>query len=142
MTTDNYFRDVPSKKMISSTYFDNILPIIIKNNNIFELQGFLKHNDFACKSTNKFKIAMLINYNKSIRNKKDNSYGEKKKENNCSKSNNHFIFTRIFSFSRGSFEFEQTLFHSCLSFPNFLCQVIHLYKFDQANLIETNLRLM
>ncbi len=47
------------------------------------------------------------------------------KEKNCSKSNNHLIFTGIFSFSRGSFEFEQTLFHSCLSFPIFLCQVIH-----------------
>jgi len=58
-TRDNYFRDVPSKKMKSSTYSDNILPIIIKNNNILELQGFLKHNDFACKFTNKFKIAML-----------------------------------------------------------------------------------
>jgi len=45
--------------MKSSTYFDNILPIIIRNSNILELQGFLKHNDFACKSTNKFKIAML-----------------------------------------------------------------------------------
>jgi hypothetical protein len=33
--------------MKSSTYFDNILPIIIKNSNILELQGFLKHNDFA-----------------------------------------------------------------------------------------------
>jgi len=45
--------------MKSSTYSDNILPIIIKNNNILELQGFLKHNDFVCKSTKKFKIAML-----------------------------------------------------------------------------------
>ncbi len=45
--------------MESSAYFNNILPIIIKNNRILELQGFLKHNDFACKSRNKFKIAML-----------------------------------------------------------------------------------
>jgi hypothetical protein len=43
------------------TYSDNILPTITKNNNVLELQGFLKHNDFASKSTNKFKIPMLVN---------------------------------------------------------------------------------
>jgi len=42
----------------SSTYFDNILPIVIKDN-IFELQCFLKHNDFANKPTIKFKHVML-----------------------------------------------------------------------------------
>jgi hypothetical protein len=47
------------KKKHSSTYSNNILPIITKNNNIFELQCFLKHNDFARKFANKFKIPML-----------------------------------------------------------------------------------
>jgi hypothetical protein len=51
---------VPIKKRKKfSTYFDNILLTITKNNNIFELQSFLKHNDFVGKSTNKFKIPML-----------------------------------------------------------------------------------
>jgi hypothetical protein len=51
---------VPSKKRRnSSTYSNNILPTIIKNNNNFELQGFLKHNDFANKFANKLKIPML-----------------------------------------------------------------------------------
>jgi len=35
------------------------LPTIPKNNSILELQGFLEHNDFASKSANKLKIAML-----------------------------------------------------------------------------------
>jgi hypothetical protein len=35
------------------------LPTITKNNSILELQGFLKHNDFANKSANKLRIAML-----------------------------------------------------------------------------------
>ncbi len=42
-------------------YFDSILPIITKNNNILELQGILKHNDFVGKSINKFKIPMSEN---------------------------------------------------------------------------------
>jgi len=57
---------VPSKKRKhSSTYFDSILPIITKNNNIFELQRFLKHNDFAQKFANKFKIPMLEDLTKT-----------------------------------------------------------------------------
>jgi hypothetical protein len=52
--------DVPSKKKRhSSTYSNNILLIITKNNNILELQHFLKHNDFAKKFANKYKILML-----------------------------------------------------------------------------------
>jgi hypothetical protein len=47
------------KRWHSSTYFDIILPIITKDNNIFELQGFLKHNDFLGKFAIKFKHAML-----------------------------------------------------------------------------------
>jgi hypothetical protein len=51
---------MPSKKRWHSfTYFDNILPIITKDINILELQGFLKHNDFVGKLTIKFKHAML-----------------------------------------------------------------------------------
>jgi hypothetical protein len=61
-----------------STYFDNILYIITKYKNIVELQGFLKHNDFAKKSTKFFLMqCKIFNYNKLIRNKKDNSYGKK-----------------------------------------------------------------
>jgi hypothetical protein len=48
------------KRRNSSIYFDNILPIITKNNSFkFELQGFLKHNDFVGKSIKKFKLSML-----------------------------------------------------------------------------------
>jgi hypothetical protein len=51
---------VPSKKRRnSSTYSDSILHTITKNNNNFELQGFLKHNDFVGKFANKLKIPML-----------------------------------------------------------------------------------
>jgi hypothetical protein len=41
------------------TYSNNIVPIITKDNNILEFQGFLKHSDFTKKSTNKFLYAML-----------------------------------------------------------------------------------
>jgi hypothetical protein len=41
-------------KMHSSIYSDNILPTITKDYNIFELQGFLKRNDFVGKSTIRF----------------------------------------------------------------------------------------
>jgi hypothetical protein len=51
---------MPSKKRWHfPTYFDNILPIITKDNNILELQGFLKYNDFVGKFVIKFKHAML-----------------------------------------------------------------------------------
>jgi hypothetical protein len=46
-------------KKHSSTYYDNILPTITNDYNIFELQGFLKHNDIVGKSTIRFKNAML-----------------------------------------------------------------------------------
>jgi predicted patatin/cPLA2 family phospholipase len=56
----NYFLNVPSKKRKHfSIYSNNVVPIITKDNNILELQGFLKHNDFAKKSTNKFLNAMF-----------------------------------------------------------------------------------
>jgi hypothetical protein len=61
---------VPSKKRRhSSTYSNNILPTITKNNNILELQHFLKHNDFVGKSANKFTISMLENLTKKINKK-------------------------------------------------------------------------
>jgi hypothetical protein len=61
------------------------LPTIPKNNSILELQGFLKHNDFASKSANKLKIAMLecFNLNKSIRSTKRTIVMKK----NCNEKN-------------------------------------------------------
>jgi hypothetical protein len=51
---------VPSKKGRNfSTYSNYNLSTITKNNNNFELQGFLKHNDFVGKFANKYKIPML-----------------------------------------------------------------------------------
>ncbi len=49
----NYFKNVPNKKMWHSTIdYNNILSIIAKDNNIFELQSLLEDYDFACKHTN------------------------------------------------------------------------------------------
>jgi hypothetical protein len=51
---------VPSKKRRhSSTYSDDILLTITKNNNILELQNFFKCNDFAKKIAKILKITML-----------------------------------------------------------------------------------
>jgi hypothetical protein len=49
----NYFLNVPS-----TTNFDCILLVVTKDNNIFELQGLLKHNDFTNKPTTRFTHAM------------------------------------------------------------------------------------
>jgi hypothetical protein len=106
-------------------YFDSILPIITKNNNILELQGFLKHNDFAGKSINKFKIPMSENLIKT------NQYKTKKTiilEKNYNRLNDHLVFIGIFNFLGGKLESKQALFHSCLHFPNVLGQVIHFCK--------------
>ncbi len=63
---------MPRKKRRNfSIYSYSILPTVTKNNNIFELQGFLKHNDFAGKSTNKFKIPMLEDPLKQINKKQE-----------------------------------------------------------------------
>jgi hypothetical protein len=44
--------NVPNKKKEHlATNYDNILPIVTKDNNIVELQGFLEHNDFTNKPT-------------------------------------------------------------------------------------------
>jgi len=51
-------------------------------------------------------------------------------EKNYNRLNNYLVFIGIFNFLGGNFEFEQTLFHSCLPFPIFLSQ----YTF--ANLTE------
>jgi hypothetical protein len=56
--------------------------------------------------------------------------------------NNHLVFIGIFHFLGGKFEYEQALFHSYLPFPKYLGQVLHFYKSDWANLIETNLKFL
>jgi hypothetical protein len=37
------------KKGHLATNYDNILPVVTKDKNIFELQGFLEHNDYTNK---------------------------------------------------------------------------------------------
>ncbi len=45
---NNYLKNMPSKKRgYLATNCDNILPIVINDNNILELQGLLEHNDFT-----------------------------------------------------------------------------------------------
>jgi hypothetical protein len=57
----NYLKNVPSKKRLHlPTNFDNIFAFVIKDNNILELQGFLKHNDFTSKLATRITYAMLI----------------------------------------------------------------------------------
>jgi hypothetical protein len=34
--------------------FDNIIPVVTKDNNIFELQGFMEHNDLTSITTIEF----------------------------------------------------------------------------------------
>jgi hypothetical protein len=65
----NYLKNALSKKMWHPpTNFNSILPTITKDNNILELQGFLKHNDFISKPivTN----AILIYIQLALLNKK------------------------------------------------------------------------
>ncbi len=91
---------MPSKKRRQfSTYFDNILPTITKNNNIFELQGFLKHNDFAEKIVKKLKFSMLKDLTKI------NQYEIEKTivlKTNYSRLNNHLVFAGVFKFELSS----------------------------------------
>jgi hypothetical protein len=54
------------KNWHSSSYFNDILPIVTKDNHILELQGFLKHY-FATKLAIKFKHAMLECLTNTIR---------------------------------------------------------------------------
>jgi hypothetical protein len=49
----------------------------------------------------------------------------------------HHIFTRVFCFLEQKLESMEVLFHSCLSFLNFLDQIIHFCKFTCQNLIKT-----
>jgi hypothetical protein len=57
----NYLRNVPSKKRSHlPTNFDNILPFVIKDNNILELRGILKHNDFTSKLARRITYALGI----------------------------------------------------------------------------------
>jgi len=54
-------KNVPSKKKWRfPTNFDSILFVITRNNDIFELQSLLDHNDFACKLIIKIIPAMLV----------------------------------------------------------------------------------
>jgi hypothetical protein len=65
-TIQNYLKNVSSKKRVHLTInFDNILPIVTKDNNIFELQGLLEHNDFISKVATIMK-QMLYMYQTSI----------------------------------------------------------------------------
>jgi len=51
-TNHNYLKNVPSKKRGHLPIkFNNILHVATKDNNIFELQGLLEHNDFISKPT-------------------------------------------------------------------------------------------
>ncbi len=63
-------------------------------------------------------------------------------EKNYDRLNNHLVFIGAFNFLGGKFEYEQALFHSYLPFPKTLSQVIHFYKSDWVDLIETNLRFL
>jgi hypothetical protein len=65
-TIHNYLKNVPSKKKgHPTTNFDNILLIVIKDNNILELQSHLEHNDFINKLATIIK-QMLHMYQKNI----------------------------------------------------------------------------
>jgi hypothetical protein len=92
-----------------------ILPTITKDNNIFELQGLLEHNDFTNELAT---IKQMLNmYQIKIMNIKTfKSKGEKKivKDEKI-----HLVFTRIFNFLESMFKFKHALFHSYLPFPNF-----------------------
>jgi hypothetical protein len=49
-TINNYLKYVPSKKRGHPAINSNdILLAITKDDNIFQLQGLLEHNDFTCK---------------------------------------------------------------------------------------------
>jgi len=53
---------------------------------------------------------------------------------------NHLFFIGIFNFLGWTVEFKHVLFHSCLHFLDFLGQVIHFCKVDEADLMEINLK--
>ncbi len=57
----NYFRNVPCKKRWHSlTNYNTFFFLVIKDNNILELQSLFEHNVFANKPTKKFNHVMLI----------------------------------------------------------------------------------
>jgi hypothetical protein len=57
----HYFRNFPSEKIWHfPTNYDSILSIITKDNNFFEMQIFLRHNDLANKFATKTIDAMLL----------------------------------------------------------------------------------
>jgi hypothetical protein len=63
----NYLKNVPSKKRghLAIT-FNNILHVVTKDNNIFELQGLLEHNDFISKPTTRIIQMLYYVSNKQI----------------------------------------------------------------------------
>jgi hypothetical protein len=57
----NYFRNVPCKKRWHSlTNYNSILFVVIKDNNILELQSLSEHDAFASKPIKTFNHVMLI----------------------------------------------------------------------------------
>ncbi len=68
----NYLKNVPSKKRwdppINS---NNILLVVTKDNNNFELQCLLEHNDFTNKPTTSITHAMLLYIKLTLLNKKE-----------------------------------------------------------------------
>jgi hypothetical protein len=68
----NYLKNVPSKKRWHlPTNSNNILLVLIEDNNIFELQCLLEHNDFTNKPTTSITHAMLIYIKLTLLNKKE-----------------------------------------------------------------------
>jgi hypothetical protein len=68
----NYLKNVPSKKRWHPPInFDNILLVVTKDNNIFELQCLLEHNDFTSKPTTSITHAVLIYIQLTLLNKKE-----------------------------------------------------------------------
>jgi hypothetical protein len=55
---------------------------------------------------------------------------------------NYLVLIGVFIFLGRILVSKQVNFHSYLSFPNFLGQVMHFYKFIWANLIETYFKLV
>ncbi len=63
----NYLKNVPSKKRGHyAINFNNIPHVVTKDNNIFELQGLLEHNDFISKP--RIRIIQMLYY---VSNKKN-----------------------------------------------------------------------
>jgi hypothetical protein len=65
-------KNLPSKKRWHlPTNFDNLLLVVAKDNNIFELQCLLEQNDFTSKPTTSITHAMSIYIQLTLFNKKE-----------------------------------------------------------------------